>query len=268
MLRFHALGNWSESQVFGGEAPSTRLIVPQVEKIIDETWESARSQPGVNLFDGPMCRLESWNAGADRLELRFSSTSYKPFVGTNLYHADLADQYGSGILANPVGVSPALETSDGWLMFGRRNATVAYYPHRVHPFAGALEPRDGCNIFRAVERELAEELGLTRPAIKQIHCIGIAEDQQLRQTELIFSVQVDLTRAKIEAGVKKDEHHESWSVRAEIPEIDAALANVQTMTPIATAALLLWGRGKWGAEWFDRRCPERRYPPQSRGGPS
>ena len=263
MLRFHAFGNWCEAQVFGGEVPSTRLIVPQVEKIIDETWESACSRPGVNLFDGPMCRLESWNATSDRLDLRFSSTSYKPFVGTNLYHADLADRYGPEILANPVGVSPALETSDGWLMFGRRNATVAYYPNHIHPFAGALEPRDGSNVFRAVERELAEELGLTRPAIKQIHCIGIAEDQQLRQTELIFSVQVGLTRVKIEAGVKKDEHHESWSVRADSAAIDAAMANTQAMTPVAMASLLLWGRREWGTEWFEQRCPARRYPPQS-----
>jgi 8-oxo-dGTP pyrophosphatase MutT (NUDIX family) len=266
MLRFHSVGNWSERQVFGGEAPSTRLIVPQVEKIIDETWQTARSQPGVNLFDGPMCRLESWEATAERLALRFSHTSYKPFVGTNLYHADLADQYGPEILANPVGVSPALETSDGWLMLGRRNATVAYYPHRIHPFAGALEPRDGSDVFRAVERELAEELGLTPGAIRQIHCVGIAEDQRLRQTELIFSVQVDLSRGKIEAGVKKDEHHESWSVLAQSAAIDAVLADGEVMTPVATAALLLWGRQKWGTGWFDQRCPEGRYAPPNRGG--
>jgi hypothetical protein len=262
MLRVHALGNWSESQVFGSEVPSTRLIVPEVEKIIDATWEAAASQPGVNLFDGPMCRLESWGVSADRLELRFSRTSYKPFVGTNLYHADLADRYGPEILANPVGVSPALETSDGWLMFGRRNASVAYYPHRIHPFAGALEPRDGNNIFRAVERELAEELGLARDAIQQIHCIGIAEDQQLRQTELIFSAQVGLTRAQIEAGVKKEEHHESWSVRAEESTIDTALANGQILTPIATAALLLWGRGNLGEQWFNGHCPNLLYFPR------
>lgn len=253
--------------MFGDEVPSTRLIVPQVEKIIDETWEAARSQPGVNLFDGPMCRLESWAATPKRLELRFSRTSYKPFVGTNLYHADLADQFGSEILANPVGVSPALETSDGWLMFGRRNASVAYYPHRIHPFAGALEPRDGSNVFRAVERELVEELALKPGTLQQIHCVGIAEDQRLRQTELIFSVQVDRSRAKIEAGVKKDEHQESWSVPAQSAAIDAALANVETLTPVATAALLLWGRQNLGTGWFDQRCPEGRYAPPNRGGP-
>src|SRR5207248_1244381 len=101
--------------------------VPEVERVIDWTWARVAARPGVNLFDGPMCRLESWRAAPDRLELVLSGTSYKPFLGTNLYHPDLADRYGREVLANPVGVSPALQTADGWLMMGRRNTSVAYY---------------------------------------------------------------------------------------------------------------------------------------------
>jgi hypothetical protein len=48
-------------------------------------------------------------------------------------------------------VSPALLTADGFLMMGRRNASVAYYPNRVHPFAGALDPGDA-DMFAAVRR--------------------------------------------------------------------------------------------------------------------
>ena len=52
------------------------------------------------------------------------------------------DNHGSAdCLANPVGVSPALLSADNFLIMGRRNASVAYYPNRIHPFAGALEPR-------------------------------------------------------------------------------------------------------------------------------
>ena len=77
---------------------------------------------------------------ADRLALTLSNTTYKHFLGTNLTHPELADRYGREILANPVGVSPALLTADNFLMMGRRNASVAYYPNRIHPFAGALDP--------------------------------------------------------------------------------------------------------------------------------
>ena len=68
-----------------------------------------------------MCRLERWEASPDgsRLHLSMSTTSYKPFFGTNMSHPELADRYGPDVLANPIGVSPALETSDGQLLLGR-----------------------------------------------------------------------------------------------------------------------------------------------------
>ena len=88
-------------------------------------------------FYAQMCRLERWRASADRLEIDLSPTSYKPFVGTNLAHPELAEQYGGDVMANPVCVSPALLACDGFLVMGRRNASVAYYPNRIHPFAGA-----------------------------------------------------------------------------------------------------------------------------------
>ena len=62
MLTFHAVGDWARDQVFLSHVPCTRSIIPEVERIIDETWLRIASRPGVNLFDGPMCRLESWTA--------------------------------------------------------------------------------------------------------------------------------------------------------------------------------------------------------------
>lgn len=254
MLTFHAVGDWLPNQLHYEHVQSTRPIVPEVERTIDEEWNRVSRQPGIHLFDGPMVRLESWRATADALLLTLSRTSYKPFLGTNLYHPELADRYGRTILANPVGVSPALETADGWLMFGRRNASVAYYPNRVHPFAGALEPRDASDAFAAVRRELAEELSLTDADVAEIRCTGIAEDRSIRQPELIFRASVRRTRAQIEANVDHTEHHESWSVRAEAGAIEAALGDPNALTPVAVASMLMWGQAKFGASWFRERA--------------
>src|SRR5438270_2948610 len=203
MLTFHAVGDWPPQRVRYEEVESTRPILPEVEQLIDDAWRQVSQQPGVHLFDGPMVRLESWQTSGDQLQLTLSRTSYKPFLGTNLHHPELADRYGRSILANPVGVSPALETSDGWLMFGRRNASVAYYPQRVHPFAGALEPRDADDVFAAVYRELAEELNFTAADIAEARCAGIAEDRSIRQPELIFRVTSTRTREQIEATLDR-----------------------------------------------------------------
>lgn len=254
MLTFHATGDWTRDQVKISSVPSTRLIVPEVERLIDETWADVSARPGVHLFDGPMARLESWHASPEQLSLTLSDTSYKPFLGTNLHHPESADRYGREVLANPVGVSPALETADGWLMMGRRNSSVAYYPDRIHPFAGAMEPKDRQDLFAAVRRELSEELGFGSADIADVRCTGIAEDPKLRQYELIFRVASTRTRGQIETGLDQTEHHASWAIPASGEAIDEALHDSSQLTPVAVAALLLWGRVRLGDSWFRAMC--------------
>jgi 8-oxo-dGTP pyrophosphatase MutT (NUDIX family) len=260
MLTFHAAGDWPRDSVSLRQVPSTQQCPSDVQSAIDDAWAGAAAAPGVYLFDGPMCRLESWSTTGDQgaeLHLALSRTTYKSFLGTNLRNPQLADRYGREVLANPVGVSPALETADGWLLMGRRNASVAYYPNRVHPFAGALEPRDADDVFAAVRRELAEELNLTAADVGEVRCTGIAEDRSIRQPELIFRVTSTRTRAQIEATLDRTEHHASWAIAATGKAVDEALreASAAVLTPVAVAALLLWGRAKFGEPWFDQRAP-------------
>lgn len=250
MLLFHAIGDWTPQQVQVTWRESTRRIVPEVDSMIERAWEQVLSRPGVRLFDGPMCRMESWEATADQLRIALSRTSYKPFLGTNIAHPELADRLGREVMANPVGVSPALHTADDFLLLGRRNASVAYYPNRTHPFAGALEPRDGGNLFAAVRRELHEELSLVDEDIAEIRCTGIAEDLALRQPELIFRVRSKLTRSRIEAQVHAEEHGDSIAIPATRDGVERVVPE-PSLTPVAVASLLLWGRVQFGEKWFD-----------------
>src|SRR5215213_5659168 len=190
MLTFLQTGDWSPGDVAVEWVAPGRRVVPEVEAIIDRTWAEALARPGAHLFDGPMLRLERWTVAPDgRLRLALSPTRYKPFFGTNMSHPELADRYGPAVLANPVGVSAALETADGFLLLGRRNAAVAYYPERVHPFAGALEPADGDDVFAA-----------------------LVEDRALRQPELIFLARGTLTRRDVESNLDRAEHRGTFAV--------------------------------------------------------
>ena len=250
MLIFHTTGDWAPGQVRITWTADSRPRIPEVERLIDRAWTDATARRGVNLFDGPMCRLESWHASPASLDLVLSRTSYKPFFGTNLMNAHLADTHGRSVLANPVGVSPALLSSDGFLLLGRRNASVAYYPHRLHPFAGALEPRDDLDVFDEVRRELREELSFDDADVADIRCAGIVEDVSLRQPELIFAVRSTRPRARIESQVDAKEHGGSWSIPATAAALERALAQPHEFTPVAIAALLLWGRLTLGEDWF------------------
>lgn len=254
-LHVRTAGDWPPAQVHTSWAAGTHAVPPEARDLIERTWGVTLARPGVKLFDGPMCRMESWAERDGRLEVALSRTTYKQFLGTNMSHPELADRYGPAVLANPVGVSPALETADGYLLLGRRNDSVAYYPGRIHPFAGSLEPTDGAaaapDPFAAVRRELAEELSMGEEDLADVRCTGIAEDTALRQPELIFRALSTRTRAEIEARVARDEHHGAVAVRATADGVAPLLRDPQ-VTPVGLAAVLLWGRVRLGDDWYRR----------------
>jgi hypothetical protein len=132
---------------------------------------------------------------------------------------------------------------------------MAYYPGRVHPFAGCMEPADD-DVFAAVRRELSEELAFTPLDIADLRCIGIVEDRKLRQPELIFSVTSTRTRQQIESQLDAIEHHVSWSIPATAADIESAIAQQEDLTPVAIASLLLWGRVRFGDAWFASRSSD------------
>jgi hypothetical protein len=239
------IGDWKPGQILATDVPSTRAILSDVENAIERAWAEASARLGAKLFDGPMCRLERCEASPDALRLWVSPTSYKPFLGTNLTGVDVPAR----ALANPLGLSAALLTSDGWLMLGRRNASVAYYPNRVHPFAGSLEPGELTNVFNGVLRELDEELGLSEREVAEMRCIGLIEDTKLRQPELIFSVRATRTRAQIESSLDAAEHHAAVAIEAKPGHVEATMRDA-LMTPVAVGTLALWGRLAFGDAWF------------------
>jgi 8-oxo-dGTP pyrophosphatase MutT (NUDIX family) len=251
MIRILHAGNWSPAAVSQTWASNTRRLVPEVETAIETAWTTALARPGVHLFDGPMCRLESWHVTDDRLNLTLSKSSYKPFLGTNMAHPEFAERFGDDVMANPLGVSPALITADQKLLLGHRTQSVAYYPGRIHPFAGCMEPKDA-DPFAAVARELKEELSLESHDIRQIRCTGVAEDSDLRQRELIFAAETLLTHPQIQSRLDRVEHHAIFAIPASAQEIETALGTEQRLTPVAVGSLLLWGRLVFGQSWFEK----------------
>lgn len=234
MFRTHFFGNFAAGQVETSWVKSTLRLPREVRDAVESAWKAAVRRRGKLLFDGPMCRLESWRVEGTRLRMTFSRTSYKWFWGINLNNLVRHD-LGPPVLVNALGLSAALESSDGYLMLGRRNETVAYHPKRVHPFAGSAVDID---VFAEMRRELSEELGLGETDIADIRCIGMAEDLVIRQPELVFRVVSTLSRARIQRRLDAGEHDGVWTVRAKANSI-ARRANDKQLTPIGSAAMRL-----------------------------
>lgn len=221
--------------------PSTRVEHPQVEQAIQRAWEEALSRPGVHLFDGPVCRMESMHWQGEDLWIHLSQTSYRIVVGTNFANPDFADTYGSQVMANPLGVSTLVLTQDQHLMMGQRNDSVAYYPNRVHPFAGSLEVRsEMIDLFDNVQRELQEEVGLMSSEIESILFVGLTEDLNLRHPESLFLTHTRLTHEQLRSRLDPAEHKNIWSVPASAETVRQVLESPATLTPIAQSLLFCW----------------------------
>jgi hypothetical protein len=248
-VRFRAIGQWEPPDVLVQWVGDRRPRIAEIDRVIQQAWEEARRRPGLNLFDGPMCRLERLVAGP-KLQLELSPTSYKIFWGTNLHNAWLSLRHGPEALANAVGLSCALESADGFLTLGRRSPALAYYPSRVHPFAGTLEPIHPLDLFAEMRRELAEELRFDDADVPSIWCAGVIEDVSIGQPELVFSAKSSRTRSDIERMLDAAEHEACLAIEPDREKLESSLSD-PAMTPVALGVMLLWGRERFGQEWFD-----------------
>lgn len=250
-VRFRTIGKWDEGDVVARWVEDGRRREPEVEREIERGWQEILHWDGVKLFDGPMCRLEQFRA-ARQLELDLSRTSYKIFWGTNLNHNEIWRVHGAEVMANAVGMSCALESAEGLLVLGRRSAAVAYYPGRVHPFAGSLEPGEAIDVFAEMRRELGEELHLQAGEVAGMNCLGIIEDASVLQPELVFEARCVLPRREMEERLNAEEHTACVWVEPTLDAVDWTLEKPE-LTPVAVGTVLLWGLGRFGREWFDAR---------------
>jgi hypothetical protein len=250
-FRILARGDWRAGAIRVEWVPSTLAMPPVVAESVERAWSTAIAQPGIHLFDGPLCRFESWRQAPSELRLSLSRTSYKPFLGTNGRNPGFADIYGPQAMANAVGTSAAIRTADGVLAFGVRDASMALYPDCAHPFGGCLEPRDDLDVFVDLARELREEAGVAGADLSDLRCLALAEDLTLRQPELMCVATTRLDLAELRARLDPAEHRGIWTVPAEAQAIVDVLRREARMTPLTRLTLLLVGTQLSSDPWFE-----------------
>ncbi len=243
--------NWSDQP-----RPSTDKIDQQIEEIWKEQTRQAR-ESGRKLYNGRLARLIGYTQRDKKLELTLGPVSYKEFLGTNMTHAALRYQHGPEVLADALGVSAAIVTSDSYVLLGRRSHKVMFHGGQVHPLGGIVElgRHRKADPFDVIETELVEEAGLDRKGIGQTLCLGLVRDKKTVQPELVFGVTVD-----VEAGDLREraanaadgyEHTELVAARSESTSLVTFIGrNFAELTPVALATLLLYGMKCWGSGWF------------------
>lgn len=251
------VGQFSTSEIEVSWTDQRRASNDAVDQLIEQAWHNHVHHGTAKLFNGQLARLVDHHALGRRLQLVLGTVSYKEFWGTNLTNARLRYTHGPEVLANPLGVSAALNTSDGFIILGRRSQNVAFHAGRIHPFGGMVEPaaQGPIDPFASIVAELTEEMAIQPDQIRENICLGLVRDKQIVQPELIFDVTVDLDVPAVrqQANHAKDagEHCEIIAVRSERTSIVTCIQReYASLTPVAMATLLLHGLRKWGCGWF------------------
>lgn len=243
-----------------------RPTTPAIEEAIALTWETelALAREGNRmLYNGDLVRLIAARASPTQLHLDLGPTCYRDFLGTNLHHAATVWRSGERFLADPLGISSTVMTSDGFLVLGRRGSRVMFHAGHLHTFGGLLEPSDRdadgrLDVFGAVIRELTEELGISKEEITDINVAGLVRDRIILQPELLFEANLRLSRAELIARFdpeSPDQEHTGLEFVHDEPEAMVAfLRKSSLVTPVAVAAMLLHGRQVWGNDWYEQTC--------------
>ena len=224
----------------------------KIDKLIQDEWERLtrkKEKEGGKLYNGGLFRLISIQkdkSAPDVFILTVGPTTYREFVGTNLARIGRSGKFPREFLANPLGTSAIVTTTDNKILLGKRGSQVFYHRGYIHAFGGMLEEADKSekgeiNIFSSIQRELLEELGLYTSDILKIVCMGIVKDTAIQQPELLFDATCDLSHAEIEArwnlAPSRKEHSRLISIENSITGISDFLSMPRLIAPVAVAAL-------------------------------
>jgi 8-oxo-dGTP pyrophosphatase MutT (NUDIX family) len=236
---------------------------PAVERAIEQAWQTEiaiAEASNRKLIDAPLARLVRHVRGEFGVRLALGPTTYREYVGTHVHNVAVVSRAGTPMFADALGVSAILVTSDGWLSLGRRSGQVLHYPGFVHTIGGMVETggAGAPSVFDAVLRELREELSLDQASVQRIVLLGLVRDRSLYQPELVFEVVTGCDRAALSEGAVRASHGREHDGLEALPDdpgrVFPALDRLECVTPVAQAAILLYGRVAWGTTWYEQAC--------------
>ncbi len=262
MLEFEILarGLYRPDQLDIRYDPALRMpVTAAIQQWMDVTWQERLAEAKAQnfpLYDSQLFRLIHAEAQADgKLHLVMGNTSFKEYLTTR------APEFAAGRarqeLGNALAVCSVVETTDGYILYERRQKTSMHLG-RFHVIAGFFEQgRDSDAIgqpdpFAAMRRELREETGITAQDFRAEYCLGAVYDTTHPHGELCFCTRLNITLAEVHTRIPEDDeiqHLLALHVSAESLQ-DFLFNNHGNITATGEPNLLLYGAFRFGEPWF------------------
>lgn len=256
-------GRFGPGQVTMQWRDEPRPSLPELEELITRTWHDQMvlaEAAGRTLYNGRLARLLRWRVEGGGLHMVVGPTDYAAFMATHLLNPHRGDEFGWETFAHPVGTSATVITTDGCLLYGRRNQQVAFHQDYVHTFGGGIEAREkavdgSIDVFASIRRELCEELRIAPQDVTELVCLGMIRDRTIRQPELVFDATVRQTREelanRIDPTSHEEEHAEILACRDDPEAVIRFIGQTAPIAPVAVGSMLLHGRNRYGEQWYE-----------------
>lgn len=237
-------------------------VTKEMQAWMDDLWQRKLTQAheqGLLLFDAPLFRFITAKAHIDgSLHLVLGNTSYKEYVTTRT--ADFAQKHARANLGNPLAVCSVVETSDNYILLDKRQG-VDVYVGRYHVIGGFFERELDMggtqpDPFAAIRREIREETGIQASDIKEQYCLGAVYDLITPHGEMCFLTRLTIPLHDVlhNRTPEEDEIKQLHSLQVTPESLhEFMVTNHGNISATGEPNLLLYGKEKFGKEWFDNQ---------------
>ena len=186
------------------------------------------------------------------LMLEVSQSGFKEFMATR--DVEIRKQFPQHV-ADIIGTNVLIKTSDNKLMIVQRGLDAATKPGAMSVIGGYADPgidsgEDGTwSPFKTVSRELKEEAAVDNDEINNLSISGVVYNKNANNPSVVFTAETKLTSDEIRK--RKGEEVIVKFIEDDQKEIEkAVLWWAFSPSPTGAATLALYGRDKFGDEWF------------------
>src|SRR5436305_3995132 len=261
MLEFEILAHslYRPDQLDISYNPSLHMpTTPTIQAWMDILWEQklalAREQK-IPLFDAPLFRWIKAEAKPDgTLHLVLGDTGYKEYVTTRV--PEFAQGRKREELGNALSVCSVVETNDGYILLDKRQG-VDVYVGRYHVIGGFFERHLDMTAnpdpFAAIRREIREETGIQATDIQEQFCLGVVYDLTTPHAEMCFLTRLNISWQEVlTREPEEDEIKQLQSLKVTDESLkEFIMSNHGNISATGEPNLLLYGRWKFGEEWFE-----------------
>lgn len=253
-------GKFSPNELEFHEVPAGSSIkrTPESEAYLEAEWEKLLAngfKPWPNDTKPTRYRLVDVKIENGKLVTTLDpGISYRDCVGGSKdeYHERFGEEASVRGLASTVVVLARTKEGEERMMITLRNEKQDYKPGGFHVSTGGwIDVKKKETPVQAAYRELQEEAGVSAEEVENLFCRGIVNNPIKDHGDMVFQ---GTTSVPVEELMKRthDDENEVLFIPTDQQKIQQwLLAPAHANTTIGLSAILLFGKDRFGDQWFN-----------------